>query len=68
MKAEQIQDDTPAGTSGYVEGLDKEMDTATGLQMENDFGNLHEFYVSPVGHTSNASRRTIFTSPCTGKH
>ena len=51
MKAEQIQDDTPAGTSGYVEGLDKEMDTATGLQMENDFGNLHEFYVSPGGHT-----------------
>lgn len=51
MKAEEIQDDTQAGTSGYVEGLDKEMDTATGLQMENDFGNLHEFYVSPGGHT-----------------
>lgn len=51
MDGREIQNESLTETSGYVEQMDEEMGTATGMQMKNGFSYLKEFYVSPNGHT-----------------
>lgn len=50
MEKTKQQEELQAGTSGYVERLDAEMDTASQIQVQK-FGHLQEFYVSDNGHT-----------------
>ena len=51
METTDYPSHTPDETSGYVNRLDDEMDAVSGIQVQNGFRILQEFYVSPHGHT-----------------